>query len=171
MIINLIMALALALAVVSYWVLCRRRALKYQAIAADILEKYFADRSVTDADKDSMLLNYKISRRWYSLPFFALITPFLLAYMIVTKGKIDSKPKVKSNQKLYDAGFDQCLKMAISKNPILSILSMAFIGVCFAIAIPVGLIFNRLSSLPTPAGIANLFSIISSHKSKRIHLH
>ncbi|WP_426817689.1 hypothetical protein ACP3TC_05080 [Winslowiella sp. 2C04] len=171
MIINLTLAFALALLVVFYWVLCRKRALKYQAAAASLLEQYFADRSVSEKDKDSLLLDYKISRKWYSLPLFAIITPFLLMYMIVIKKKIDAKPIARTNQKLHDAAFEQCLKMAISRNPITSILSMAFIGVCFAIAIPVGLFLNRLSSIPTPAGIANLFTILTSQTARKAHFH
>lgn len=171
MILHLISALALALVIVSYWILCRKRALKYQTKAAELIELYFEDRSVPEHDKKALYRDYMLSRKWYIMPICAVSTPFLLAYMLIAKGKLDSKPVMRANKKLYDEAFDQFMKMTISKCPLISIASMAFIGVSFAIAIPIAVILNRLSSMPTPAGIANLFSVFSAKAAKKAHLH
>jgi len=171
MIVNMLSALALALVIVAYWVLCRRRALRYQKKAVELIEEYFEDRGVPEADKDSLYRSYRLSRKFYMLPLCAMACPFVLAYMLIAKGKLDIKPTQRVNNKLYDAAFDQCMKMTISKNPISSILAIALIGLSFAFAIPVGVILNRLSSMPTAAGIANLFATISSVASRKAHGH
>lgn len=171
MILHLISALALALLIVSYWILCRKRALKYQTKAAELMEMYFEDRSVPEHDKKALYRDYMLSRRWYVMPVCAVLTPVLLAYMLIAKGKLDSKPVIRANRKLYDEAFDQFMKMTISKCPLISIASMAIMGLSFAVAIPVAVILNRLSSMPTPAGIANLFSVLGAKAARKAHLH
>lgn len=171
MILHFISALALALVIVAYWILCRKSALKYQTKAAELMELYFEDRSVPQHDKAALYRDYTLSRKWYVMPLCAFSTPFLLAYMLIAKGKLDSKPVMRANRKLYDEAFDQCMKMTISKCPLISIASMALMGLSFAVAIPIAVILNRLSSMPTPAGVANLFSILGAKAAKKAHLH
>lgn len=171
MIMNIIMALALAFLVATYWAICRRRALKYQEEAAVLLEKYFADGQVSDKDKESLFNDYRLSRKFYMLPVFAVATPFVLAYMLLEKGRLDMELTPRDNPKLYAKACDLHLKMMISKNPIISIICLSFIGVCFVIALTFAILLNKLSSPPTFDGVAALFSRVGSKAVRKAHLH
>lgn len=168
MIMHIILAIALALMIFAYWVLCRRRALKHQTKAVELMEQYFEDKGVPEHDKKSLYHDYLLLRKWFVMPIFAMVAPFLLAYMLIAKGKLDSKPTKRANQNLYDQAFDQMMKMMISKTPLISIVSLALVGLSFAVAIPVAVMLNRLSSMPTVAGVANLFIVLAD---KKTHAH
>lgn len=171
MIMNTMLAAILALAVVAYWIACRRVAFKYQQEAAKLLEEYFADGQVSDKDKQALYDDYRLSRKFYTLPFMALLTPFLLGYMLLDKGSLDVDVTPRGNHELYSKTCDVHLKMMISKNPLISVLCLSFIGICFVFALTFGILLNKISSLPTLEGLVELFSRVGNKAARKAHLH
>jgi hypothetical protein len=171
MIMNVFLASLSALVVVAYWIVCRKRAYKYQQEAALLLEQYFADGQVSDKDKTSLYNDYKLSRKCYMLPFMALMTPFILGYMLLDKGRLDLDKTPRDNQKLYSRACDVHLKMMISKNPLISVLCLSFIGICFVVALTFAILLNKISSLPTFEGLVELFSRVGAKAASKAHIH
>jgi len=171
MIMNIILAATLALAVVAYWIACRKVAHKYQKEAAELLKDYFADGRVSEKDKEALYNDYKLSRKFYMLPLMALCTPFILGYMLLDKGTLDVEVTPRDNQKLYSRACDVNLKMMISKNPIVSVICLSFMGIIVALALTFGILLNKISSLPTLEGLVELFSRVGSKAARKAHLH
>lgn len=171
MILTIFLAISLASVIIAYWVLCRRNAFKYQTNAAKLIATYFKDDQVSEKDKDAIYSGYLLMRKCYSLPLAAVLTPVMLIWMLIKNGKLDVSATPRTKQKLYNQIFDQLLKMAITKNPITAVLSIAFIGVSFALIVPLGIVFNRVNSMPTLEGMATLYSKVTSKVAKRAHMH
>lgn len=171
MINNIVLATLLAIAIVTYWIICRRKALKYQLAAAEHMRDYFKDGQVSDTDKESLYAGYVLLRKWFMLPLFAIATPFILLYLVVLNGKSSTKAQPRGNQVLYDKAFDQMMKMAISKNPILSAISIAIVGMSFAILVPLGLLLSRFKAIPNPDVVANVFKRLSVKVAHIAHHH
>lgn len=171
MINNIILATLLAIVVVVYWIICRRKAFKYQLAAATHMKEYFKDGQVSDSDKESLYVAYVLLRKWFMLPLFAIATPFILIYLVILNGNASVKPAGRGNQELYNKAFDQMMKMAISKNPLLSSCSIALVGISFALVIPLGLLLSRFKSMPNPDAVANVFKRVSLKLSHIAHHH
>ncbi|MGC0623875.1 hypothetical protein [Escherichia coli] len=169
---NILFASFLALAIAGYWILCRYRAYQYQKQAVKLMGEYFADGQVSDKDKRSLYQSYVILRKWYIFPVFAVITPFIIIFRLILRGGIDLQPAKRANRDLYEQAFDQLMKMAISKNPIIFTISMASAGISLAILIPVSLLMMRLKSVPrTDDYYALVVEKLILEAGERAHIH
>ncbi|HDX5736679.1 TPA: hypothetical protein SJ157_000278 [Yersinia enterocolitica] len=171
---NVFLAAALALALVAYWYLCRNRALKLQKKAADLMEKYFKSADVLEKEKESIYLSYRLTRHWWFLPFAAFMTPIIMFYAIITQRNVldvtTSKEKVRK-QREHDEIFDLLMRMYISKNPLTSFICITYIGISFAVALPIGFMLNRLTSLPEISSIFNTLTLVTMKAMKKAHAH
>ncbi|EGO6759254.1 hypothetical protein RCM87_21945 [Escherichia marmotae] len=172
MIMNILFALFLALAIAGYWILCRYRAYQYQKKAVKLMNEYFDDGQVSDKDKRSLYQSYVILRKWYIFPVFALLTPFIIIFRLILRGGIDLQPTKRTNHELYEQAYDQLMKMAISKNPIIATISMASAGISLAILIPISLLMMRLKSVPrTDDYYALVVEKLTLKAAERAHIH
>lgn len=168
---DMMIALLILSAVVCYWVLCRKTAFKYQALAVEIMEKYFDNEEVPEEDKDALYEDYRMSRSWYFLPFIALVTPFVLAADLIKKQDVRPSHTPRVNQDVYDEAFSAMNKMMIIKNPLVSILSLSFAGICFAVAIPIGIAMNRMGAISEVSNPMGFFNKISGYAKRKAHMH
>lgn len=171
MIYDILLASILALMMVAYWILCRKRAYEYQKKAAEFIKEYFLDGQVSDKDKQSLYQSYVLLRKWYVFPVFALVTPFVLSYMLLNQGEVRVSSVKRGNQELYDNAFDQLMKMALSKNPLISAISMAFTGISFAIIIPLGLLLRRIYTIPTKEQVTDVLEKMTIKAAQKAHIH
>lgn len=171
MIHNIVLALILALVVVSYWILCRRRAYQYQVKAISLMDDYFKDGQASDNDKRSLYQSYVMLRKWYIFPAFALATPFLLCVMLLMGSESDLKPAKRTKPELYANAYGQLMKMAISKNPIISFISMATTGVILAVLVPISVLLKRLKSVPRSEDYAVVMEKLTLKAASKAHIH
>lgn len=169
--ISLIIALSISCAVVAYWVACRNRTLKYQARAVELMEVYFSEKGVPQADKEALYKAYLMSRKWYNMPVCALMSPLLVAYVLVKNRSLNIAPKKRARNDLYKPAFDQIMKMTLVKNPIISIISLGFIGLSFAVAIPIGVLLNRMPAMPTTDGVFEMMAKVLKQAGAKAHIH
>ena len=171
MIFDIILASALVILVISYWIFCRKRAFEYQKKAAALMKEYFLDGQVSDKDKQSLYASYELLRKWYIFPIFTIATPFVFCYLLVKKGSLKIAPTKRGNQELYDKAFDQLMKMALSKNPLISIVSMAFTGLSLAVVIPIGILLRRIYSVPSAGQFTMVLEKMTIEVAQRSHTH
>ncbi|MFX2611661.1 hypothetical protein [Enterobacter mori] len=171
MIYEIAFASAFTLALVSYWILCRRRTYEYQKKASCLIQEYFLDEKASGADKKSLYQNYMMLRKWYIFPFFALAIPFIFTCMLLVHGSIKVQGASKGNQKLYDEAFDKLMKMALSRNPLISAISIAMTGISLAILIPTGLLLHRIYDVPTSRQLIDFIGSMTSRAAKIAHIH
>ncbi|MHB0837183.1 hypothetical protein ACVZCY_06675 [Klebsiella grimontii] len=171
MIYDILLASILALMMVGYWILCRKRAYEYQKKAAELIKEYFLDGQVSDKDKQHLYQSYVLLRKWYVFPFFAFVTPFILSYMLLMQGKVEVSPAKRGNQELYDKAYDQLMKMALSKNPLISAVSMSFTGISFAVIIPIGLLLRRIYTIPTKEQVTDVLEQMTIKAAQKAHIH
>lgn len=168
---DMIIALLILSAVIGYWVMCRKVALKYQQMAVEAIEEYYEDESVPDRDKFALYQDYKMCRSWYFLPLVSLATPFALAASLVKKQDVRPEAVPRANPELYAKAFSAMNKMMIIRSPLISIASLSFTGICFAIAIPVGIAMNRASSISEPGNLMYFFNKVSVYAKRKAHIH
>lgn len=169
--IDMMIALLILSSIVGYWVLCRRKALKYQAMAVEAMESYFDDDEIPDSDKEAMYQDYKMCRSWYFLPLVSLMTPFALAATLLKKQDVRPPYQPRMKQDLYDSAFSSMYKMMIIRSPLISITGLAFTGICFAFAIPIGIALNRMSIITEATGFMGFYGKISDYAKRKAHIH
>lgn len=169
--IDMMIALLILSAIVGYWILCRKKTLKYQTMAVEAMEAYFDDDEIPDADKEAMYQDYKMCRSWYFLPLLTLMTPFALAGSLLKKQDVRPPHQPRMKQDLYDNAFSSMYKMMIIRSPLISITGLAFTGICFAFAIPIGIALNRMSVITEAADFMGFYGKISDYVKRKAHLH
>lgn len=164
----ILFGLIAAAAVVVYWAFCRRSSLKHRAKAVQLIEAYFQDEANSAADKESIYLAYLTARHWVFLPIMMLFTPFVMLVMIFfTDGDL-APPRLHSDS--YDEVMESLLKMYMTRNPITATACLAVIATSVVMVLPLGLLLNRIKSIPSLIGIFG--SVVSrATKSKLAHAH
>ena len=147
-------ATAICAAVFAYWVFCRNNALKHQEEAADLLEKYLTDESISEREKSKMYFNYRLFRFWFALPLVFILAPFFIVYAFMSK-KFIPEDMSKENSKEFQSVFDVLMKMYIAKNPIVSTISLSFFGVLYAALSVIGTVLNNASKMPSASALAS----------------
>lgn len=164
----ILFALISAGAVILYWVSCRKAALKHQEKIAVLLESYFEDHKVSEEDRDSAYWTYRFARSWFFMPAMTIVAPAWLAVSILVRG---SGYTAKKPSALHSEIIDTIVKMYVAKNPLTSMVCMPVFLVAVAFLSIIGLVFNRLKSIPTPASLYSAVADTASHASKDVRAH
>jgi len=164
----IIFALISAAAVILYWVSCRRAALKHQEKVADLLDSYFEDHKVSDDDRDSAYWTYRFARSWFFMPAMTIVAPIWLAASILIRGPGYAPRKPTA---LHSEIVDTIVKMYVAKNPLTAMVCLPVLLVAVAVLSIIGLVSNRLKSIPTPASLYSAVADTASHASKDIRAH
>jgi hypothetical protein len=165
---SLILAFLAAGAVLFYWRACRAGALKHQLKVAAQLESYFNDHKVSEEDKDGAYWTYRFGRMWAFMPMMALIAPIWLGFSMLVRGP-GYTPKKASAQ--HTEIIDSIVKMYVAKNPLTAIVCMPVCLLLIGALSTIGLVFNRLKSIPSPGSIYSAVAISFTHSSREGKLH
>lgn len=158
---DLLIPLLSAAAIVGYWVVCRRRSLSYRQKAADLLVEYFGKHNVSDEDKDAAERFYKIARFWFFMPLMTI-----LAFPVLLVRVLAKKPEPQATKERV-AITEMAMKMYLVRNPITGAVCLAAFFFSGVLALFVGLLINRVRSMPTPvsfyASTARAFPLWRHH--------
>lgn len=168
---NWLLAIAICAAVFAYWVFCRKKALEHQEKAVKMIEDLFSNENISDKEKNSIYLSYKIMRYWFSLPLMLISSPFFIIYVFASN-KYKPEDLINSNSKEFDRFFEVLMQMYMAKNPILSTVFMSLIGVVFVLSLVIGTMLNKVSKVPSYTMlISSVLAKIISIKAKIRHAH
>ncbi|WP_313048740.1 hypothetical protein [Atlantibacter subterraneus] len=149
-----IYAAAICAAVVAYWIVCRKNALKHQEKAVQLIEAYFADDSVSDSEKSKMYVNYVLLKKWFALPLLFVVAPFFITIAFISK-KYSFEDFGKTNSPEFEEVFKSLMEMNIVRNPLISALFMSMFGVLYAIVMVIGVVMNKASKIPSYTMLAS----------------
>ncbi|MFC0708329.1 hypothetical protein [Azorhizophilus paspali] len=172
MIANAILGSAAAVLLIAYWSFCRSAALKLQSRVVPLIEAFYADDSASEQEKDSIHWSYAASRIWIFMPLMALASPVVLAMAILSKsgGKVASE--VSNRSAAHNEIMDCLIKMCIVRNPLTSMFCMYVVFAAIAILAPIGLLLDRLKSIPNPMTVYRVIAAtLSSRDSRKAHAH
>lgn len=156
--------------VAGYWLFCRKNALKHQLKAADLIEQYFADETISDKEKIKMYTNYRIMRSWFALPGMMLVGPIFIVVALAT-GKFKAESFSTENSKEFNDVFDSLMKMYVARNPLTSAAVMSFLGLILTISMVIGVVLNKVIQFPSFGAISSaMLAKYLSFKSGR-HAH
>jgi hypothetical protein len=170
---SVLIGLFIAAATVLYWMLCRKRSLAVQTRAVDLLSELYADDSVTDKEKQTAHYNYLMTQRWWYLPFLVAVAPFVLAFTLIFNRK--GLPKPSDDSPKMREVMDCLVMIYLTRNPITAAVCMTTITLMALPVILVGLLLNRIKSLPSLAMLAVVVSalvatnVIKPSKEARAH--
>lgn len=154
---SVLLGLLIAGITVIYWKLCRKRALAVQERAVDLLVDFYADETVADSEKASVHANYLLTQRWWYLPLLVVAVPItmLFSFIFDRPGLSKAVTLSEKHRKVMD-----CLVMIyFVRNPILASLCMSAIILMMIPVLLIGVLLNRIKSLPSFAMLATLGSI------------
>lgn len=172
MIADLALGAAAAVLLVAYWSFCRSAAVKLQANAVSLIEDFYADDSASELEKDSIHWCYMASRYWIFMPLMALASPVALAFAMLTKRGESEAVEVAQRSSAHNEIMDCLVKMCIVRSPLTAMLSMYVVFAVIAFLAPIGLLFNRLKSIPSPMSVYRLIAAeLSLREPRKTHAH
>lgn len=142
---NSILAFALAFGVVAYWAFCRHVAIKHQAKAAELVEAYLSTEGANEVEKDTAYVMYRMARMWLFMPIMAVLCIPFLPFMLLASPAKAKSPEVGERQAMIDA----IMQMYVARNPITSVVCIVPILLVIAVVAPVGLLLDRIKSIPS----------------------
>ncbi|MNJ38696.1 hypothetical protein D3C77_335480 [compost metagenome] len=160
---QLLLPLLGATLIVAYWVVCRRRSLVYRERAADLLVEYFEKPGTTEVEKNGAERFYLNARFWLFMPVITVLAfPMILASVLAKNPAISiSKERM--------AVTDAVMKMYLTRHPLTgTICLMAFFATAL-IAQFIGLLINRVRTVPSPAAIYMNTSKAYPHFKRHAH--
>lgn len=160
---TIVLALISAFAVILYWLSCRKAALKHQERVADLLEQYFNDHQVSELDRESAYWTYRFGRLWIFMPAMTLIAPIWLALSILIRGAGYTAKKLNAQ---HSEIIDSIIKMYVAKNPLTSMICMPIFLFSVAVLSIIGLVTNRMKTIPTLESLYSSVAQTASHASR-----
>jgi hypothetical protein len=155
-----LLSFAAAALVVAYWVICRRRSLVHREKAADLLVAFFEKKGVSEDDKDSAETFYRLAKSWAFLPAATICAfPVILLRML-------SKQEVREISKERREISDEVMKMYMLRHPLTGTLSLFLFSVMALCALFIGLLANRLRTIPNPSSVYTV-TVGAYHPHKR----
>lgn len=155
-----------ALAVTAWWAICRKRSLSHLEKAADLIEAFYASDAV-EREKEGIYWSFKAAQQWLFMPLMTLCTPFIIFWMLTTKPE---KLAAADTSEAYKAIMEELIKLYVTRNPITGAISMTCSMLLIGLAASLGLMLNRLRTMPTLVGLygsatvrATQTTIIHSH--------
>lgn len=159
-----VIGIAGAFFVVAFWAICRRISLRHREALATKLEEFFASEEVPEEEQIALYWNYKMARHWFFLPVMALVMPFFMLVAMAARGE---KELSRKHSEKHEQAMNLVMKMYITRNPITSMVSLYCIFISFAVMVPIGLILNRLKSIPSATSVLTMISERATHM--RVH--
>lgn len=150
-----------ALFVVLFWAICRRISLRHRETLAAKLEQVFANEEIPEVEQTSLYWNYKMARHWFFLPAMAIVMPFFMLFAMAARGE---KELSRKHSEQHDQAMNLVMKMYITRNPITSMFSLYCIFMSFALIAPIGLMLNRLKSIPSATAVMAMISERATHE-------
>lgn len=155
-----------AVAVMAWWVLCRKRSLPHLERAAELIEAFYASEAV-DREKEGIYWTFKASQQWLFMPLMTLCTPFIIFWMLTSKPETLEAAATSDD---YRTIMEELVKLYITRNPVTGAICMTLTMLLIGISASLGLMLNRLKTMPTLIGLygsatvkATQTSIIHSH--------
>lgn len=160
---TILLAFVVAAVVAGYWTQCRRVSLKHRNAAVDLLEPYMSNEAASWKDREALYATYRMARHWFFLPVMMLVVPVFLVVVILA----NKEEELSSKRRLAEHALimDTIMKMYFTRHPITSMVSLFVIFASISIFLPIGLLLNRIKSIP------NLFAIFSAVAGKAPHSH
>jgi hypothetical protein len=149
--------------IVAYWVVCRRRSLVYRERAAGLLVEYFGKHGVSEAEKDGAERFYMNARYWLFMPIITV-----LAFPIIL-GSVLAKNPTPSISKERMAITDAAMKMYLTRNPLTGTICLLGFFVTALLAQFIGLLVNRVRTVPNPITIYMITSKVYPHFKRHAH--
>lgn len=153
-----LIALLSAALIYAYWIRCRRAALKHQTKAVRLIELFLEDDSVNEKDKDIAYGMYFMARRWIFMPIMAIAVPLVFVIGII-RGDMDSRM---AGQDRRQQIMDSIMQMYMTKNPLTTIICMVMILSTLMVLVPVGIVLNRIRSMPSTAAFYGVIAHASA---------
>lgn len=157
---NAAIAILLAATLVLYWSYCRRVSLKHREKASDMIAAFINDDEISEKEKESIYWSYMASRHWLFMPAMAVVTPIVLACMLITRGP-EAESIYYSDQ--YNKIMDSLMKMYITRNPATGIICMIVTFSAIAISAAIGMLLNRMRSIPSIESVYGSVATRASH--------
>lgn len=164
---SILFAAGFAALMMVYWVFCRRVSLVHRANAARLLEEFFASEDEAESEKATIYWTYKWTRYWLFLPVMMLLAPLVLVVMVVS----GDSPGTTRNSEKYNEIMESLMKMYMTRNPLTSMICAIPVVISFAIAVTIGLLLNRLKTIPSIVGVYSLAVDKASHGSRDAQVH
>ncbi|WP_325436022.1 hypothetical protein [Pseudomonas nitroreducens] len=152
-----------ALAIVGYWVVCRRRSLVYRERAAELLVAYFEKKGVSEEDKNSAERFYMGARHWSFLPVATALAFPVILWLVLSK-KV-STARDRDRMEITDS----VMKMYLSRNPLTGSLSLVAFFTIALVAQFIGLMINRVRAIPSPAYVYMETADMLHHHRRHAH--
>ncbi|BBP60389.1 hypothetical protein [Pseudomonas sp. St316] len=164
--IHTLIALASALLIVAYWIVCRRRSLVHREKAADLLVEYFSRKGVSEEDKDAAEFFYLFATRWFFMPLLTV-----MAIPVILGKTLSKRSTIAEGGKDKDLIIDEMLKMYMFRNPITGAVCFLAFFVIVSAAMLLGLFANRMRAIPTPSAVYMTTASKVYHHPPRRHAH
>lgn len=145
-----------AFVLLAYWTACRKASLAYQAKAVNLMEQYFKSESVTENEIRTLYWAYRLARSWFFMPLLVLFAPFVLAGQVFLREPSSQKRSARTKEHIEI--MDNIMFMSIVKSPLLSISCLAGVYLSVSMILLVGLIFRKLTSMPSLASMVELLA-------------
>ncbi|PAA31742.1 hypothetical protein CJU73_01535 [Pseudomonas fragi] len=149
--------------IVAYWVVCRRRSLVYRERAAELLVDYFGKHGVTDSEKDGAEWFYLSGRRWLFMPLMTILAFPVILRSVLAKRQAPQMSKDRMN--ITDA----VMKMYLTRNPLTGTICLMVFFVTALLAQFIGLLVNRVRTVPNPSAIYVTTSKVYPHFKRHAH--
>lgn len=164
---NIALALLIAGGIASYWFFCRHASLKHREKAASLIDAFMNDESASSREKDNIYWSYMSARHWFFMPCMALLTPIAMIAMIATDS---ARAESMKNSPQYDEIMDSIIKMYITRNPLIGAASLVATFISIAVAVPIGMVLNRIRTIPSVSTVYGSVAAKASHSDIR-HAH
>ncbi|CAN7660201.1 hypothetical protein LJR232_005009 [Aquipseudomonas alcaligenes] len=166
---SIVLAFVAAIAVAGYWTLCRRVSLKHRNAVADLLEPYMSNEGAKWADREAIYATYRMARHWFFLPVMVLGVPIFLLAIILANKEEDLSPKRRLGE--HSLIMDSIMKMYVTRHPITSTVCLSIIFLSISIFVPMGLLLNRIKSIPSLPMIFSAVAGKAPHPHRDAHAH
>lgn len=143
----ILLALIGSVVMVFYWMLCRQRSLVVQSKAVEMLKDFYADETQNEKAKHIAHSNYKLAQRWWYFPILVVIVPVMVP-VIMLFDRQGLTPDGGNGQKVKEI-MDCLVMIYVTRNPITATLCMTSIIIATLPAILLGVLLNRLRTVPS----------------------
>lgn len=149
--------------IVAYWVVCRRRSLVYRERAAGLLVEHFSKHGVDETEKDALEWFYLGARWWLFMPIMTI-----LAFPVILRSVL-AKKQTPQMSKERIAITDAVMKMYLTRNPLTATACLMVFFVVALLAQFIGLLVNRVRTVPNPAAIYMATAKVYPHFKRHAH--
>jgi len=153
--VSVALAGAAAALMVGYWVFCRRVSLRHRVRAAELLDSYFRDETISESDKDAAHFTYRWARHWHFLPLMTVAGLVLLPLMVLS-GRDAARKQTDGRKEIMDS----VMMMYVTRNPLTSFVCMQVMFVTLAFTGIIALLSDRLKAIPNPSPSLVLGSMV-----------